>query len=158
MKEHLKDYKSKLEKEIVDYMSTPISARSMEAIKGMVDCWKHLEELSNLLCHSTAFSIADAKEWVEHMVNEDGTMGAHWTVAQTTPLAATAGITLGDITDCAWNAAMNMMYSDYCAVATKFNVNKPEFYAEMAKAFLCDKDAPSPMEKLAAYYHGIVEE
>lgn len=157
MKEHLKDYKGKLEKEIADYMAIPISMRSMEAIKGMVDCWKHLDDMGECLCHGGDFSTDDAKEWVEHMVNEDGTTGAHWTIAQTTPLSATAGVTLGTISEAAWNATMNMMYSDYCAVATKYNANKPEFYADMAKAFLCDKDAPTPMKKLAAYYHGIVD-
>lgn len=36
---------------------------------------------------------------------------------------------------------MNMKYSDCLEVAKKFNVDKPEFYALMAKAFLTDKDA-----------------
>lgn len=54
-----------------------------------------------------------------------------------------------------WNVAMNMMYSDYCSVAAKYGVNKPEFFADMAKAFLFDKDAKGPKEKLSAYYHGI---
>ena len=30
-------------------------------------------------------------------------------------------------------------------------------YADLAKAFLFDKDGPGPKEKLAAYYHGIVK-
>ena len=37
--------------------------------------------------------------------------------------------------------AINMMYSDMFDVAKKFNVDKPEYYACMAKAFLMDKDA-----------------
>ena len=32
-----------------------------------------------------------------------------------------------------------------------------EFFAELAQAFLFDKDGPGPKEKLAAYYHGIVK-
>ena len=32
-----------------------------------------------------------------------------------------------------------------------------EFCAELTQAFLFDKDGPGPKEKLAAYYHGIVE-
>ncbi len=52
---------------------------------------------------------------------------------------------------------MNMMYSDYCRVANKYGSGMSDFYAYMAKAFLFDKDAPSPKEKLAAYYHSIVE-
>lgn len=157
MKEHLKAYKGKLEKEIMDFMAGPVSDRAVRAIEMLTDCWKHLDEMGECLCHSGDFSTDDAKEWVEHMVNDDGTSGAHWTIAQTTPLAATTGVTLGAISEAAWNATMNMMYSDYCAVATKYNANKPEFYADMAKAFLCDKDAPTPMKKLAAYYHGTVD-
>ena len=52
---------------------------------------------------------------------------------------------------------MNMMYSDYCTVANKYNVGTPEFYACMAKAFLFEKDAKSPNAKMAAYYFGIVD-
>lgn len=37
--------------------------------------------------------------------------------------------------------ALNAMYSDYCEVAKKLGVDKPEFYIFMAKAFLDDKDA-----------------
>lgn len=36
---------------------------------------------------------------------------------------------------------LNAMYSDYCEVAKKFGIDKPEFYIFMAKAFLDDKDA-----------------
>lgn len=62
-----------------------------------------------------------------------------------------------DSSDYSWNVAMNMMYSDYCTVANKYNVGTPEFYACMAKAFLFDKDAKSPNAKMAAYYFGIVD-
>lgn len=37
--------------------------------------------------------------------------------------------------------AMNMMYADYCDAGSKLGVDKPEFYARLAKGFLCDKDA-----------------
>ena len=52
---------------------------------------------------------------------------------------------------------MNMMYSDYSGVAEKYGVSIAEFYADMARAFLMDKDGPGAKKKLAAYYHGIVE-
>lgn len=41
-------------------------------------------------------------------------------------------------------------------VASKHGVGIPEFYGEMAKAFLFDKDAKSPKDKMSAYYYGIV--
>lgn len=48
------------------------------------------------------------------------------------------------------------LHADYCNVASKHGVSTPEFYAEMAKAFLFDKDAKSPKDKMPAYYYGIV--
>ena len=51
----------------------------------------------------------------------------------------------------------NMMYSDYGSVAIHYGVSTAEFFAELAQAFLFDKDGPGPKEKLAAYYHGIVK-
>lgn len=52
-------------------------------------------------------------------------------------------------------ATMNMMYSDYCKVAEKFGINGIDFYAEMAKAFLLDKDAGP--HKLENYYWHVVK-
>ena len=36
-------------------------------------------------------------------------------------------------------------------------VNNAEFFADMARAFLCDRDEEVPGEKLAAYYHSVVK-
>lgn len=46
---------------------------------------------------------------------------------------------------------------EYSGVAVDFGVNRPEFYAALAEAFLTDKDGPGPEAKLCAYYRGIVE-
>ena len=98
------------------------------------------------------------ERWMHGLKNEDGTTGAHWTVEQTSTLAAPHGVDLGgDITPELWNAAINMMYSDYCGVASKLKVNTPEFYAGMAKAFLMDKDGGGAVKKLSAYYRCIVQ-
>lgn len=35
-------------------------------------------------------------------------------------------------------------------------LNRPEFYAALAKAFLLDKDGPGPEEKLLRYYEHVV--
>lgn len=40
-----------------------------------------------------------------------------------------------------WYVALNAMYSDHCETARKFGMDKPEFYAYLAKDFLMDKDA-----------------
>ena len=100
------------------------------------------------------FTEDDAKAWTAKMENEDGTTGPHWTMGQTDAVANVAGV---HEKSCVWWAAMNMMYSDYYGVAAKYGLDRPEFYADLAKAFLMDKDAGGPEEKMAGYYHGVVQ-
>ena len=52
---------------------------------------------------------------------------------------------------------MNMMYSDYFPTAARFGIDKPEFYAELARDFLLDPDGGGGLKKLTEYYRGIVE-
>ena len=94
-----------------------------------------------------------AKEWTAMMENEDGTKGPHWSMEQIKKVIEQRGIP-GDPVEI-W-VAMNMMYSDYCKVAKKLGVNTMDFYAEMARAFLDDKDAGAH-DKLTAYYEYIVK-
>ena len=70
---------------------------------------------------------------------------------------AAIGVTFDHVTAEEFCAAMNMMYSDYFPVGVKYGVDRPEFYADLAKAFLFDKDGPAPSEKLAEYYHKVVK-
>lgn len=95
---------------------------------------------------TVSFEPQKAKEWVMQMKNSDGTKGEHFKPEHVEQLR------VAHCPDCDkiefW-AAMNMMYSDYCEVAKKMNVDKPEFYACMAKAFLKDEDAGEG--KLAKY-------
>ena len=94
-----------------------------------------------------------AKEWTSMMENEDGTKGPHWSMEQIKKVIEQRGMP-GDPVEI-W-VAMNMMYSDYCKVAKKLGVSTMDFYAEMARAFLDDKDAGVP-DKLTAYYEYIVK-
>lgn len=157
MKDKLKAYKEKLEKSIADYMALPSTERSYQAVHGMIDCWEAIDSMEQCVCREGKFTHDDADAWNAKMLNDDGTIGGHWTIAQTTAVAQSIGVKFDHITDYCWNVAMNMMYSDYCNVASKYNINVPEFYAHMAKAFLFDKDAKSPSAKMAAYYAGIVD-
>lgn len=93
-----------------------------------------------------------AHEWMNGLENEDGTTGPHWTIDQTRQVAKQKGLQYDDLT---WNTVMNLMYSDYCGVAKKLNVNNVDFYVYMAQAFLDDKDAVE--DKLYAYYKHIVK-
>lgn len=99
----------------------------------------------------------ELRAWLQRMDNADGTTGQHWTEDQTASIAAAIGVTFDHVTAEEFCAAMNMMYSDYYTVGVKYGVDRPEFYADLAKAFLFDKDGPAPSEKLAEYYHEVVK-
>ena len=94
-----------------------------------------------------------AEKWMESLHNEDGTKGPHWTMEQVKQVMSQKNWQEDPVR--AW-VAMNMMYSDYCAAAKKVNANTVDFYVNMAKAFLDDKDAGAE-DKLAAYYYYIVK-
>ncbi len=158
-KEALLQYKDKLEQGILEYMRMPPSDRSASGVRGMLECWTMVDAAEQSMCGGSASEMtkADAEAWVSHMANEDGSTGQHWLIEQTSAVAESMGITWEHLTPWCWWAAMNMMYSDYCEVAMRYGIATPEFFADMAKAFLFDKDGPGPREKLAAYYHGIVK-
>ena len=157
MKEKAYSYKKKLEHEIEEYMELPISERRYSAIKGMIECWQEVDKLEKKCGATGEFNEQIAEMWVNGMINEDGTVGAHWKKEETTAEAKTANVKFEHITDYCWWVTMNMMYSDYHAVAKKYGCDNTMFYADMAKAFLFDKDAGTPREKLSAYYHGIAK-
>lgn len=93
-----------------------------------------------------------AHEWTKAMRNEDGSKGPHWSKEQTKLFMQQSSAT--GVKPMEFFAVMNAMYSDYCKAAKKFGVDKPEFYAELAKAWLEDKDAAE--DKAARYYKYIV--
>lgn len=98
------------------------------------------------------------KKWGESLMNADGSEGAHWEKQQTTSVAKNMGVQFDEITEDDFWITMNMMYSDYCETAKKYNVDKPEFYACLACDFLMDEDAKgTPSDKLKSYYNYIVE-
>ena len=92
-----------------------------------------------------------AQKWTKHMKNSDGTSGAHWDMSQTKALKERLGINVDPVE---FYVAVNMMYSDYCAVAKKFGADTSDFYGYMAKAFLEDKDAGP--DKLKNYCEEVV--
>lgn len=100
----------------------------------------------------------ELKSWVKEMHNEDGTTGEKYNVEQTTALAKQHGVVLGDeVSEHEWWATVNAMYSDYCKTAKKYGIDKPDYYADLAKDFLFDEDAVEAKEKLYSYYHNIVD-
>lgn len=94
-----------------------------------------------------------AEEWTRNMDNSDGSHGAHWSFDQVKQIMAQRGI---DKDPAEFYAALNMIYSDYCAVAKKYNVGGSiDYYVDMAKAFLDDEDAVP--NKLTVYYECIAK-
>lgn len=93
-----------------------------------------------------------AKEWTAHMKNGDGTTGAHWSMEQVKQLMQQRGI---NADPAEFFAIFNSAYSDYYPVAKKHNVNNVDFYIDIAKAWLDDKDAVP--YKAAAYYEYVVK-
>ena len=101
----------------------------------------------------------DMEKWKKQLQNSDGSKGEHFRKEQVEQMARQMGINaqeMGGID--VFAMAVNMMYADYCAVAKKYGVDRPEYYGELAKAFLNDKDFKGKgEEKLWLYYKCIVE-
>ena len=93
-----------------------------------------------------------AEQWMRNMEKEDGSKGPKWTKEQVKPYMAQVGYHGPEYKF--W-AVMNALYSDYCKIAKKYGVDRPEYYAELTKAWLEDKDAVP--EKAGLYYKYIVE-
>lgn len=134
-------------------MAEPVSSRSVGSCTMLMDALCKADKIT-IESEASTFTEDDARRWTEHMENDDGSMGAHWTLEQTTAVANSIGV---HVDPWIWFAALNMEYSDGFDVAQKYGLDRPEYYADLAKAFLFDKDGGGPEAKIAGYYHGIVE-
>ena len=74
---------------------------------------------------------------LQNMVNEDGSHGGHWSVAETTNVAKQHGLSFIDFNEFDWNYVMNMIYSDYYGAVS----NDISAYYKLAEKFIKDKDA-----------------
>lgn len=98
------------------------------------------------------FDRQTAEQWVARMQNTDGSTGQHWSFEQAGQIMAQKKI---DCDPVQFYAALNAVYSDFYTVAKKYGVSNIEFFADLAKAWLDDKDAVP--DKLAAYYQYVVK-
>lgn len=155
----MKEYMEKLYHKLHEAMEKPVTLGSAEEVMVYADTICALHKLGDDHFRESTkmmeFTEDDAKAWTARMKNADGTTGPHWTMEQTTAVAESMGIQAPVVPRWAWGVTMNMMYSDYYPVAVEFGLNRPEFYAALAKAFLLDKDGPGPEQKLMAYYEHI---
>lgn len=156
-REHLAKYREKLEEGIADYMSMSASERNANAVRAMLEGWLLLDSAEPKLCGYAELDRETVEAWMRGMVNSDGSTGPRWSMEQTASLAEELGISRETISPWCWWAAVNMMWSDYAEVASKFSVSSPDFFAELARAFLLDPDGPGPKAKLAGYYCGVVQ-
>lgn len=134
-------------------MAEPVSSRSVGSCTMLMDALCKADKIT-MESEASTFTEDDARRWTEHMENDDGSMGAHWTLEQATAVANSIGV---HVDPWIWFAALNMEYSDNFDVAQKYGLDRPEYYADLAKAFLFDKDGGGPEAKIAGYYHGVVE-
>ena len=154
-------YIEQIKEQLHEIMERPVTLGHAEEVTVYANAICALYKLGDDHFRESAkmmeFTEGDAKEWTANMQNADGTTGPHWTMEQTTAVAESMGIQAPVVPRWAWGVAMNMMYSDYYPVAVEFGLNRPEFYAALAKAFQLDKDGPGPEQKLMAYYEHIAK-
>lgn len=80
-----------------------------------------------------------ASMWVKSMKHSDGSTGELITMEQAKEWLAKKGYTGMSLPD--FYAVINAMKSDYNGVAKMFNIMSDDFYGELARAFIQDKDA-----------------
>lgn len=93
-----------------------------------------------------------AQEWMGGIENEDGSKGPKWGMDETKRIMKQKGIEVDPMTF--W-VVMNALYSDYCNVFKKHNVSTIDLYADLACAWIMDKDAVK--DKAGAYYMDVVK-
>ena len=91
-----------------------------------------------------------ADRWVRDMQAESGM--EMWPREMTRQIAEKNG--MEDLDENEFFAVFNAMFSDYYKVAQRWGVDKVDFYADLTKAFLEDRDAVE--DKAAVYYACIV--
>lgn len=100
------------------------------------ELYEELEMYLYKLIYGCHFNEWLLKEATSHMMNEDGTTGAHWNLEQTNSLARSKGLTFTDYNQYDFNYVMNLMYSDYYGAV----IQDTDTYYKMAVKFLKDKD------------------
>ncbi|MBR5280970.1 MAG: hypothetical protein IKU26_08400 [Clostridia bacterium] len=115
---------------------------------------RHHEQMQRGMAEGAKMDLdqMSAEQWARNMEKEDGSKGPKWSKEQVKPYMAQVGYHGPEYKF--W-VIMNALYSDYCKIAKKYGVDRPEYYADLAKAWLEDADA-NP-EKAGLYYKYIVK-
>lgn len=104
--------------------------------------------------HEAVLNKETVMEWVEEMEDSEGVKGGKYTWHQAQQYAMNKGIT-GHQRQLEFYWAMNAMYADYHEAGKKFGVDKPDFYACLAKLFIEDPDAVD--NKVEEYHRHIAK-
>ena len=117
---------------------------------------QEMQRGSHSMKHHQPFDQETAEEWVDNMENEDQRQpkGGKWEPEFLKTMAQKLGVPTEGHKFWEFYAMTNAMYSDYSEVLKKYNATNPMCFAEMAKAFMDDKDAED--DKVARYYEYIV--
>lgn len=121
-----------------------------DAVRDLAALVEAREYLHGKRCTHGELTADKATKWVDGMRNVDEAhpKGPMWQQAATDQLAEKRGFTSSQEKLEFW-AVINMMYSDYAKVASRHGVDKPDYYADMAEAWMRDKDAA--LSKTSAY-------
>ena len=96
------------------------------------------------------------------MKNEDGTVGAHYSLQEVLPLSEKMSIRFEEFDEEEFCLTVNMMYSDYCKAMRESVALPPDkelmTYIKLANAWLNDKDGPRGSEKLSLYFRCVIME
>lgn len=95
----------------------------------------------------------EAEKWVNGMKSDDGKTGGRWSYQEIKQYASNFGIGPDEVVD--FFAVMNALATDYGKVAKRYGVDKVDFWADMAKAFMHDKDAVP--DKVRVYFECIAK-
>lgn len=110
---------------------------------------------------SVFLSKSDMRKWDKIIENFDGSKGCHYAISEIIPCAEKVGVRFKEFSEKEFCMAVNMIYADYGKTVKKYAKSQDDelcMCVELAKDFLEDVDGPEPSEKLALYFHCIVND
>lgn len=155
----IRSYLSQLEGAISSTADKPLTRSSLALMDELLrarDLLRAYEDDMPHLGEECPLTESTAKSWAAELDDGAGSTGPHWTLEQSTSLAADLGADLSRYPVWAWWLTLNMVWTDYHAVGARYGVDSPAFYGALARAWLEDPDGPAPMAKLGAYYACVV--
>lgn len=98
-----------------------------------------------------------AEKWVRSMHGDDPkTRGEMWSYEDAKKLAEERGLPTEGQEMIDFYVVLNLVFTDYCMVAKEHGVDTEDYYADLAEAWLYDRDAKPPTEKLMAYHKYVI--